>query len=201
MEIPFRGQIDLAVLRRMNRLVFTPSRRSMIVGVLFALFMLWGLVGVPLIQGRAWKDVMAPLFILLAIVGLFAYSIFMSPRRVLESGKLLQDPQTGRITENGVLIETPRSRADIPWDAFFRARIGPDLVLLYQSLQICNVFPREFFASDADWQAFVDLARQHVPLNPRQEQGVSGRRIKVLLLWLTIFIVVVLLWNVFNQGR
>jgi len=40
MGIPFRGQIDLAVLRRMNRLVFRPSRRSMIVVGLVVLIIL-----------------------------------------------------------------------------------------------------------------------------------------------------------------
>lgn len=200
MEIPFRGQIDLAVLRRMNRLVFTPSRRSMIVGGLFAALLVWGLLGVPLTQGGSLEGLMPVLVFLLLFVGILAYSTFMAPRKILESGKLLQNPVSGRITKHGVRIETPYSQADLPWDVFYKVRIGPDLVLLYQSLQISNVFPREFFASNADWQAFVDLVRQRVPLKPKQEQGM-GRPVKKLLLWLVIFIVVVLLWNVFNQGR
>lgn len=170
MEIPFRGQIDLPVLRRMNRLILMPSRGFLVVGCIIAFVFLWGLIGVPLTQGAPFREVMTPLIFILLFVGVVAYSLLMGPRKVLQSGKLLQDPQTGLVTENGVCIETPHSRSDFPWDAFFRARIGPDLVLLYQSLQVCNVFPREFFASAADWQAFVDLVRQRVPLHP------SGKR-------------------------
>jgi len=204
MGIPFRGQIDLAVLRRMNRLVFRPSRRSMIVGGLVVLIILWGVIGVPLTQGDApsvtFEEMMPFLVFVLFFAGILAYSLFVGPRKILESGKLLQNPISGRVTEHGVRIETPHSQADFPWDVYYKARIGPDLVLLYQSIQISNPFPREFFASDADWQAFVDLVRQRVPLKPKQEQGM-GRHVKRFLLWLVIFIVVVLLWNVFNQGR
>jgi hypothetical protein len=43
MEIPFRGQIDLALLRRMNRSLFT-SRRVLLWGVLMVAAFLYGAV-------------------------------------------------------------------------------------------------------------------------------------------------------------
>jgi len=36
-------------------------------------------------------------------------------------------------------------------------------VVLYQSIQVVNIFPRELFATETDWEAFVDLVYQQLP--------------------------------------
>ncbi|HEV2853301.1 MAG TPA: hypothetical protein VHC97_10900 [Thermoanaerobaculia bacterium] len=198
MEIPFRGQIDLSVLRRMNRLVLKPSRGVTVTGSIMAFAFLWGLIGVPLTHGEPLTKVMTPSGLRLLFVGVVAYSLFMGPRKVLQSGKLLQDPMTGLVTESGVRIETPHSGQNSWTSSSGPDRPGPGL--LYQSIQVCNAFPREFFGSEADWQAFINLVRQRVPLHPPGERKME-RLIKVVLLWLVIFIVVLVLWGVFRGGR
>lgn len=200
MEIPFQGQIDVSVLKRMNGLFFLPTRKHKIFLGLVAFFLVWGLVIAPLTHGGSLKGMFAPLAVVLIVVALLAYSLITGPRKVLKSGKLLQEPITGRVTETGVHLETPHSRSDFPWDVFFKARIGPDLVLLYHSIQVCNAFPREFFASDADWQSFVDLVRQRVTQHPRTTAQPIGF-LKGLVLWLVIFLGTVLYWWFFKRPQ
>jgi hypothetical protein len=202
MEIPFRGQIDIDVLRRSMRAGLQPSRRALIGGAILGVFMLWGLVGVPLADGQPLSDLLAnlaPALVTVLLAGsLFIYALFFSaPRKVLESNKLIQGGYAGVATEEGVHLETAHSQSDLPWDVFYRAKIGRDVVLLYQSVQVSSVFPREFFATEEDWQAFVGLVRQHVSLRPPRR----GNPLKVFILWLVIFLAVVLFYTFFHNGR
>jgi YcxB-like protein len=195
LEIPFQGQVDLGMLRRVNRTTLAPSRGFKIAGVILALLFFWAFVIVPVSHGEPFTNALPGIAIALALIGFFVYSVFVSgPRKVLESHKLLQDPFSGRITDSGVHLETPHSQADLPWDVFFRAKIGKDLVLLYQSIQLFNVFPREFFASDADWQAFLEVVRRHVSL---KEPG-RAKILWKLVLWMIILMAVALLWAIWD---
>jgi hypothetical protein len=137
---------------------------------------------------------------LLLFAAAIGYSLYVAPRKVLQSSRLLQSPIVGEVKETGIRVETEHSRSEIPWDAFLKRKMGKDIVLLYQSIQVVNIFPREFFAGEADWQAFVDLVRQRVPEQaPKSRGGGLPTRLKTLLIWMVIFVVVILLWNVFQR--
>ncbi|HEV7507865.1 MAG TPA: YcxB family protein [Thermoanaerobaculia bacterium] len=112
----------------------------------------------------------------------------------------MQAPISGEAKESGVHMETEHTRSELPWDVFFKRKTGKDIVLLYQSIQVTNVFPREFFASDTDWQAFLELVRQHVPdAAPQSRGGGFPRTLKILVLWMAIFMAFILLWNLFHK--
>ena len=199
MAIPFRGQIDVNIIRRMNQIALTPPKRFLVFGGIGVLAILLTTV-VPWLRGEAvslegWEPVfsVALLFLLL-----FAYSLYVAPKKLLQSNKLLQSSITGEANESGILLETEHSRSDFPWDVFLRRKIGKDMVLLYQSIRVTNVFPREFFASDTDWQAFVDLVSQRVPEAAPASRGGKPPMLKVFLIWIVIFVVVILLWNLFH---
>jgi len=179
MEIPFRGQIDVRVLRRMYRTTLTPNRSILILGSLFGLAVIWVMLA-PLLHGDSVSlEGVWPISLwVLIFAGIVGYSLYLLPRRVLQSSILLQSPIVGEANEAGVRIETEHSRSDVPWEAFLKRKIGNDIVLLYQSIQTSNIFPREFFATDADWQAFVELVRRRVPERaPRERAGRSWWRL------------------------
>jgi hypothetical protein len=136
----------------------------------------------------------------LPFAGIIGYALYVSPRKVLQSSKLLQATIMGEAKESGIRIETEHSRSELPWDVFPKRKITKDIVLLYQSIQVTNVFPREFFASETDWQAFVELVRQNVPEGaPQSRGGGIARRLKIFFLWIAIFSVILLLWNMFHH--
>src|SRR6478672_10502396 len=193
MEIPFSGQIDVDILRRTNRAALTPTRGKLLFLGLVVLFAGWGVVA-PAFQGGAiaWET-LAPLLIVLPLfAGMVAYILYVGPRKQLASHRLLQSPISGSASEAGLRVETEHSRSELPWDVFLRRTIGADLVLLYQSAQGANAFPREFFASEGDWRAFVELVRENVPERPAAGPGRRFGPFKVFLLWLVVFAVVVL---------
>jgi hypothetical protein len=202
MEIPFRGQIDVGVLRRMNLTSMTPGRSTLIFFGVFGLLFLLAVI-TPLFSGGtvSFEGFGTVLLFLLLFAAAIAYSLYVAPRKVLQSSTLLQSPIQGEVKETGIRVETEHSRSEIPWDAFLKRKIGKDIVLLYQSIQVVNIFPKEFFAGEADWLAFVDLVRQRVPEKAPKNRG-GGRlsmTLKALLIWMVLFVIVILLWNFFQR--
>jgi hypothetical protein len=95
-------------------------------------------------------------------------------------------------------METDHTRSELPWSVFFKRKIGKDIVVLYQSIQVVNIFPREFFATETDWEAFVDLVYQNVPEAAPASRGGKPATLKIFLIWMAIFIVFILVWNYFH---
>jgi hypothetical protein len=71
--------------------------------------------------------------------------------------------RSGRACVEGVYLEGISSRSSLDWQAFLYHRLAPGLILLYVQPALYYVFPREHFASEPDWQTFVELARRRVP--------------------------------------
>jgi hypothetical protein len=195
--------VSVASLRHSYRAALTPSRKTALSTGIFSFFLLWGLVIFPLTHGGFRAEDGSPsifpvglLFVVVVFAIVLAYTFYVAPRKMLESNKLLQALMWGEVTESGIVLESERSRADLTWDVFLRAKISPRIVLLYQSLQVYNLFPREHFGSDADWAAFVDRVRRHVPLATPKP---FGNLMAKLVLWMAIFVAVILLWNAFSR--
>src|SRR4051794_31729378 len=107
MAIPFRGQIDVNIIRRMNQIALTPPRRFLIWGGIGALAILWTTV-VPWLRGEAvslggWEPVF---FMALLFLGIVAYSLYAAPKKILQSNKLLQAPIVGEASDSGIHLET-----------------------------------------------------------------------------------------------
>ena len=161
----------------------------------------WGFIIFPLIHGQSPDPtVYLPA---LFIVGFFAFTLFVwGPKKQLQS-KLLQGLYQGTVGDAGVHLETTYTKTDFPWDVFVRAKIGKDVVLLYASAVSNQVqlFPREFFTSETDWTAFVELVRQRVPLKVAAK-GLRGRTWLEFLIWVVVFIVGLIVYNAFQaSGR
>jgi hypothetical protein len=69
---------------------------------------------------------------------------------------------SGTISDDAVAYNTAQSQSRSAWDLFQRYKIAPDMVLLYQTTNAFNVFPRHFFSTEADWAAFVQLVQQKI---------------------------------------
>jgi hypothetical protein len=200
-EIPFRGQIDVKVLRRVYGRFLTSNRFLQVLWILVAISMIWVVLLAPLVHGDpitlegTWPIALYILF----FAGVIVYSLYIAPRMVLQSSVLLRSPIVGEAKEAGVHMESEHSRSEIPWEAFLKRKIGKDMVLLYQSIQLTNVFPREFFASDADWQAFVDLVRRRVPEKAARDRGGRSWTLWLVVIWIVVFVIVIFLWNLFQR--
>ncbi|MFH1086014.1 MAG: hypothetical protein V1772_09660 [Chloroflexota bacterium] len=71
--------------------------------------------------------------------------------------------QTGVADPDGL---HPTGADPIPWSAYRGHLAGPQMVLLYATRQHFSAMVRGLFRGEADWQAFVELARAHVAPRP-----------------------------------
>lgn len=130
------------------------------------------------------------LAVLLVVGGLYMFRR-MAIRQNFESNRALDKPITGTADEEGIELVSQYGQSRMPWSAYYQAKVSRNMVLLYQSTTQALFLPREFFASDSDWDRFVQIVRTSVKAPPL----VRWRSVWTLLLWMAIFLTVILIWN------
>jgi hypothetical protein len=74
-------------------------------------------------------------------------------RRTYAKSPYLHKPLSGSVSRDRFVIEGATGRSDLTWDQFVRIREDKDFLLLYQAPNLFSILPRDFFESDADWEA------------------------------------------------
>ena len=195
--IRFQGRFTRETLLRGIRLTMRRFRFFLWFFGVMVVLTFFGSVIVPFLRGAPFDPVaLLPPLALASLLGFFAWIPYAAVDRSLKTNKLIQEPLEGYADETGVYFSTPHSRSDLPWDMFHKAVMTDSMVLLGQSAQQFYPFPRELFASDEDWSAFQALVREKAP---RPKEG--NRLLRIFVIWAVIFVVVILLWTVFQPSR
>jgi hypothetical protein len=86
-------------------------------------------------------------------------------RRMYIKSPYLHEPLKGVVSADEFVAEASTGRTEMPWSRFTKIKEGKDFVLLYHSPYLFSILAREFFASDAEWQAAKAFARKPLPSN------------------------------------
>jgi len=168
MELPFKGQHDRATFFRAVRLANRPAGRSnrlqwLVVAALGVVIFFSGQSYLETgVLGSA--DLIRLGFAVAILVIFLGWPYALS---YIQAARLWKDPAlqqtiTGRVQERGITYTNVFPYRTVPWTGFARLRITSDLVALLTPGGVLSVFPRGFFRSEADWQAFRRLAQQKV---------------------------------------
>jgi hypothetical protein len=178
-----KAQTAASGLRRPFRWMLLPIAAVILLGV-----------GVPLVkEGMAPAEWLPVLVFLVLGTGVYMFRR-MTIRQNFESNRALDRPISGTIDEEGVELVSQYGQSRTPWPVYYQARVSKNMVLLYQSTTQALFLPREFFASDSDWDRFIEIVRTSVKAPPMARR----RSVWVLLLWMAIFLTVIMIWN-FSQ--
>jgi hypothetical protein len=191
--IGFRGSINRDNYLRALRLSSGQSRETKIFGGLFAALLFAFTVVGPLATGASIRPWLPVWVVALLIAIVFVVLPRLGIERALKTNKLLQEPIEGTAAEDAIRLTTSLSSATLPWGSFYQVKASPRMVLLYQASNLYNMFPREFFEQEEDWQTFRSWALEKVPTQVKKP-----RRFRTLLLWMAIFILVVLFYSFFR---
>ena len=168
MDIEFQGQYDRRLLQRAVALGTTPSTPRLILRWLLVALAVAGLIFIVVYVATSgefnWLRV-GRLLVGYALLAYFALQPFFAPRRAAaQLWKRVEQNRTctGRITSAGITFAGEYVTREIPWDRFMRVRKSGDLVVLMTADRTLTIFPRSFFASDADWQRFRQLVDYRV---------------------------------------
>jgi hypothetical protein len=182
MPIPFVGQLTQQQYLHAQYLHFKPAsrgrilRRSMI--LLLVLGLLLSLAIVPFLLRLIVPVVLLGIFLLSASWFLPRLHVYLTWRY----HRSLQAPMSGTITADGIHYKGTHFQGEVTWSMFLKYKQSPQLVLLYQSPLVFNLFPRSFFRTEHEWHAFLELVQQHVPVT------VEGEARTQRLQWLTFIL-------------
>lgn len=162
-EIPFSGQLtqdEVAAafymggpLGRLNSSVI-----KIVIGFIVVLLLL-----TLVISGvQVFLYIASCFFTPLMIAVLFYLTPSVSAKKAFTPDSEFKNPISGVVSDEGTLIQSNLTRGQSQWSIFRFARMSPGLVLLYSTDNIFNIFPRKFFATEADWLAFRSLVELKV---------------------------------------
>lgn len=133
----------------------------------------------------------------LAGLALFVYLMFVAPRQLLRKSRVHGLPVQGHLDERGVLVSSDVSRTDLTWGQLHSAALAVGSIVLFTVPYSGVHLHRSFFASDQDWEAAIQLVRDHV--QKVREPARIGPKVLWTLLVLAALFVIVLLFNMFSS--
>jgi hypothetical protein len=177
MDIPLQGRYTDEDIRR--ALALMRGRVFQVMGILLVVIAVSASLPylLPMLSGQAdGVTVTSAILPPVLVLGVFGFILWNTPRsqtRRLRQAPLFQEPVSGRITAEALALESEQSAGRTKWRAFVQYKMSDQIVLLYQNHAAATIMPRDFFASDDDWQRF----RQHVQATvPEKAQAEAGRR-------------------------
>jgi hypothetical protein len=170
MEIKFAGSCSTDDYHHCEKLIRRRQAKAARIMIVFlALFFLFLL----LIAIMAWFKFLPTIFLLplasLIVIGCLSWLGYKLLKQY-SNRKLLQwknQTVSFQITENRVHIHTDNNDCELNWNDFNRYWSDESMLLLGRKSKLpsfkINIIPRSFFATDADWNAFVELVKAKVP--------------------------------------
>ena len=166
--ISFRGDYTKEQWTRGLRLGMFPSGRALYLRLLamaigvgaIALFIAGYVQGEPFSTTRILRAGISAV-VLLSWAGLPYVRAWLAIREPWRSGRPRPSLQ-GTVTNEGIASDATAPGVVETWDSFNIAHVRDDLIVLGGSDGLATILPRDFFASENDWQAFRQLVQFRV---------------------------------------
>lgn len=170
-EIHAEGQITPRDMKQAFRLLRRARRKAIRSQSLF-----WTVDAAAAALLLFSKDYLALSLYAAFFAGVFAVaiSLHLKAARRRKQSPLLQDTIEYDINDNVLETRQPLYATSTLWAAFLDVHDTPDLLILRISELQMLIFPRHFFASDQDWQAFAVEARRRVGKCRRCDYPLKG---------------------------
>ena len=160
--IPFDGHYTREQWMRGIRLAMHPTGRGLVLRLVASVLALAGIafIGVSFFQGET-----SELRLLRATISIviLTYWISFPYLRAWRAGTRSWRAAAGRLSlkgfanSEGIVCNASATRAVEEWDTFVRAHVREDMVVLVGVNGLATVLPRDFFATEDDWQDFRQL--------------------------------------------
>jgi hypothetical protein len=200
MAIPFHGRYTREELVRFDRAVRRAFRLSSpysnVIGfgiVAAAAFVLLAFA----VQRDDDSAVLQWLVVASAALGITGWS-FWSVSRAFAKHPHLDQEVSGTIGDEGLEFRMPGNVTTREWSSFSVIATFPDQLLLIGTANEAFGMGRTFFRDEQEFAAACELARSHVSGVPSAQAG-SKKRMMTLFLWMVIFMILIVLWNMFQQ--
>jgi len=142
-----------------------PRRSLMMLGclvALLALFALWLSFSGPSAETQGWEKWLLPGAILYLAL---SFGLWMPHRlrRAYRQRKDLHRRCSFAISHTGLHFETDGIAGTKPWSDYLKWKVGETVILLYMSDNMYQAIPKHFFASESEFEEFIQMLTQMVP--------------------------------------
>jgi|WetSurMetagenome_2_1015567.scaffolds.fasta_scaffold613614_1 hypothetical protein len=158
MKITYSGQLTKSQFKKYFGLSY-PNILMLIVSIVVLIILSLMLFNGAVLQGVEFTS-------LLGIIIPMALIIYIMYRQIniINGNKVnpkIYEEIHGEINNEGVEVNSVSTKTKIKWSEYVKFEQKKDLVLLSRK-KTSNFFPRTFFSSDEDWQAFIDFAKSKI---------------------------------------
>lgn len=159
MEIPFEGQITQQDYLQAQSLHRELPKPLIISGGIFLAFLFIGTIVSAVLEPIIFRTALPMVAILAVVFGL----VWWLPRFLAinnwKNSKAFQAPLSGTITSQSIHFTGKHFSSSVNWGVFTDFKRSPNILVLYQSPNTFNIFPKAFFKNEVDWNMlneFVD---------------------------------------------
>jgi hypothetical protein len=173
-ELRFEGILTKDEFLNTSRLATRPlANRPLARKKVVITFDLWPVLtamGVVLVATGIWQMAqMQQANIISLMLGLvlfvFGMKLRAAPQTLWEQNETFREQREGRITERAVEIHTPTGQARLLWTDFVGYGEYEDIVVLFQDPAFGIPFPKRFFRSEAEWNAFTAMVTRKLQVS------------------------------------
>jgi hypothetical protein len=198
MEIQFAGALNKEDYLSLSKLTARPIVRK---GEQFT-FDLWLLlvfVGAIMVSIGVWQFIAAQervniVWFLPLMLGFLAFAIGFklrsAPHKAWEQHESLRIIREGNITPEAVEIRTSQGQWRVLWTDLTGYGEYRDIIALFQGPSAPIPFPRHFFKSDEDWDAFQTMTTDRLEATHRVASVELSRTLVLILILIAIVVLV-----------
>jgi hypothetical protein len=161
MEIQYQGQYDKKTFFKAVALANKPPKKNTIFRIGLTVLFILVLVAYFFVTVanenlsifdvlRAGKHFIGMPVVIYILLQPYISSYFTALKLWNES--VIQKPQAGTISNQGVMITSSNGNKEISWNRFAKKQITENLIVLLTSDGVVFIFPQYFFSTDTDWQ-------------------------------------------------
>jgi len=99
--------------------------------------------------------------VIVFIIWKYAIALPKKTRRIYRQQKMLQTPYEAEITEESYEGESHCGKGKMAWKDFHKYKTGKDIVIVYQSDALFNMFPKRWF-SDEEFVEFQSILHRQL---------------------------------------
>jgi hypothetical protein len=167
MVIDFRGEIDLAAIRKTvalmsNSSIWMTALRAAVAILILAT--LGGLIFSYFSGEMVSTNRLVRLAIQDVVLGYFVVSPYIASRQLFKRLSAGDQRVRGTVYPMGISFKADDSSQTIeyPWDSFYHVYKADDLVVLATADFRTSILPRPLFANEQDWQHFCQYVDSRV---------------------------------------
>ncbi len=130
-----------------------PKRVFAVIGLFLLCLVVWAMV----FAQSYWF-----LLVLIYLAVFFAFIIPFKAKRNFRQYKVLSEPLTMEVREDGLFFKRTNGEGLVPWSHIVKWKNNKKLAILYPARNLFYMVPNHFFASPVEFQEFVDTLKERL---------------------------------------